>query len=136
MAINTTFNPKTINEFSKDHLEFAGQSLFLTANIDATTEQDLVLVDDMLLTGGELLVENGNIEDSIYLQVVHPTYGVVKEFVSDFKVAPDSVKQISLQVSYPSKLFAGLSIRCRYIAANSGTARKIAINLFLHRILE
>jgi hypothetical protein len=136
MATGTLFNPKTLAEFTKDHLEFAGKSLFLTAMAGATTEQDLTATDDFLLTGGDLLVEGGSIDDQIFLQVVHPTFGVLKEFISGYRVAPDSVRQIDLQIQYPSKLIAGLSIRCKYVAANVGTDRKVAVNLFLHRILE
>jgi hypothetical protein len=136
MATNTNFNPKTMAEFTKDHLEFYGQSIFLEAIIGATTEQDLLVADDMLLTGGELLVEDGNMGDLIYLQVYHPTFGVVKEFVSGYHVAPDSIRQTVLNIQYPSKLFAGLSIRCKYVAANSGVVRRVAVNLFLHKILE
>lgn len=135
MATNTTFNPKTLNEFTKDHLEFAGQSIYFEASPSATTEQDFVFVDDMLMTGGELLVENGSIEDQVFVQIVHPIYGVVKEFVTAYRVAADSIRQISLQIQYPSKLQAGLSVRCRYVAS-SGLVRKVALNLFLHRILE
>jgi len=136
MAINTNFNPKTLNEFTKDHLEFAGKSVFLNAIENSTTEQDLIFTDDMLLTGGELLVEHGTIEDLIYLQVVHPTYGVIKEFITGYHIAPDSVRQITLNIQYPSKLPAGLSIRCKYVAASGGLTRKVAVNLFLHKILE
>lgn len=136
MAVNTNFNPKTLNEFTKDHLEFAGQAISLDAVESATTEQDLFFTDDVLLTGGELLVEHGSIEDLVYLQVIHPTYGVVKEFIKGFHVAPDSVRQTVLNIQYPSKLSAGLGIRCKYIAASGGITRKVAINIFLHKILE
>ena len=135
MPINTVFNPKTLSEFTKDHLEFAGKSLYLEALESATTEQDLTASEDYLLTGGELLVQNGSIDDEVFLQVVHPVIGVVKEFITGYRVAPDSVRQLSLQIDYPSKLLAGLSIRCKYVAA-SGVTRKVAVNLFLHRILE
>jgi hypothetical protein len=136
MAINTTFNPKTLSEFTKDHLEFSGQSLFLTCDASDTQSQDLSLTDDYLITGGALLVDGGTIDDEIFLQVVHPVAGVIKEFISGFRIASDTVKQLTIQLEYPAKIPAGLMLRCKYVSGSAGSTRKIAVNFFLHRVLE
>lgn len=136
MATNTIFNPKTLIEFSKDHLEFSGQSIYLDCDVSEEQTQDLALTDDYLITGGDLLVENGLIEDQIYLQVVHPVAGVIKEFISGFRIAADTIKQLNLQLPYPAKIPGGLSLRCKYVASSTGSSRKIAVNFYLHRVLE
>lgn len=136
MPINTLFNPKTLSEFNKDHLEFSGQAIFLNCNVSETQSQDLVLADDYLVTGGDLLVEGGLIDDKIFLQVVHPVAGVIKEFISGFRIASDTIKQLNLQLHYPAKIPAGLSLRCKYIASADGALRKIAVNFYLHKVLE
>lgn len=136
MPTNTLFNPKTLNEFNKDHLEFSGQAIFLICDVSETQSQDLVLSDDYLVTGGDLLVEGGLIDDKIFLQVVHPVAGVIKEFISGFRIASDTIKQLNLQLPYPAKIPAGLSLRCKYISAATGSTRKIAVNFYLHKVLE
>lgn len=94
------------------------------------------VADDYLVTGGDLLVEGGLIDDKIFLQVVHPVAGVIKEFISGFRIASDTIKQLNLQLHYPAKIPAGLSLRCKYIASADGALRKIAVNFYLHKVLE
>ncbi len=136
MATNTTYSPKTLHEFTKDHLEFSGQSIYLTCGSSDTQEADLALTDDYLITGGNLIVENGIIDDEVYLQVYHPTLGVVKEFVSGYRIASGTTRQLTLDLAYPAKITAGLSIRCKYVSGFGLFTRKIAVNLYLHRVLE
>jgi len=107
MATNTVYNPKTLHEFTKDHLEFSGQSIYLTCGSSDTQEGDLALTDDYLITGGNLIVENGIIDDEVYLQVYHPTLGVVKEFVSGYRIASGTTRQLTLDLAYPAKTTAG-----------------------------
>jgi hypothetical protein len=136
MPINTSFNPKTISEFTKDHLEFSGQALAFECLASATQTQDLMLSEDYLITGGSLIVEGGNIEDMIYLQVIHPVAGVLKEFITGYRIASDVSKQIELELKYPAKIVAGLGLRCKYVAGTTVSTRKIAVNFYLHRVLE
>jgi hypothetical protein len=135
MATNTTYDPQKSSDFEKSKLQFSGQSLYFETATMVTASQDLVLTDDYLLTGGTLLVQGGDMHDQVYLQVVHPTYGVVNEFVTGFRITPDSVKQFDLQLNYPAKLSAGLSLRCKYVASTALGLRDIAVNFFLHKVL-
>lgn len=133
--INSTYNPESITDFEKSKLNFAGKSVMGTSNASETTTIDLVLVDDHLLTGGLLIVKNGKMPDMVTLQIVHPAYGVVNEFVTKYRVIEDSNKQFELVLEYPARLFAGLSIRCKYESSADIGERTIAVNYFLHKVL-
>ena len=135
MPTNTTYNPERKSEFTKGNLLFSGQTIYFEINESQDSYSDLTLTDDYLLTGGRLLVENGNIGDQVYLQIVHPIFGVVNEFVSGYRISPDTSLQLDLDLDYPAKLPAGLSIRCRYVSNSNVAQRKIAINLYLHKVL-
>lgn len=135
MPTNTQYNPQKTSEFVKDNLQFAGQAIYFECSADSENFSDLPLTDDYLITGGRLCVEGGNLQDKIFMQVVHPIIGVVNEFISGFRVAPDTTLQLDLEIGYPAKLSAGLIIRCKYIANSSIGTRKIATNLFLHKVL-
>jgi hypothetical protein len=135
MPTNTQYNPQKTSEFTKDNLQFSGQAIYFECPPSSDQHTDLQLTEDYLLTGGRLLVKGGNLEDTVFIQIVHPIYGVVNEFISGYRVASDTELQINLSLDYPAKLPAGLSIRCKYVSnAETGT-RKIALNMFLHKVL-
>ncbi len=137
MPTNTLYNPTNINDFDKSKLSFSGKALSFTCDASQTSCADLSLTDDYLITGGILLVKGGELNDLIYLQVVHPTLGVVNEFVTGFRIIEDQILQFNLQLNYPAKIFAGLSIRCKYVASDAfESTRSIALNLILHKVLE
>lgn len=137
MPTNTTYNPTNTNDFDKTKLNFSGKSITFDCRPGETAYSDLQLTDDSLMTGGILLVKGGEINDQVYLQIAHPTLGVVNEFVSGFRIIEDQIKQFELQLNYPAKIFAGLSIRCKYVACSTmESTRSIALNLILHKVLE
>lgn len=135
MATNTTYNPQRKSEFVKDNLQFSGQAIYFECWQNSNTFTDLELTDDYLLTGGRLIVQNGNIGDKVYFQIVHPVAGVVNEFVSGYRMSSDTSLQLDLDLDYPAKLPAGLFIRCRYVSNGEIAQRKIALNLYLHKVL-
>jgi hypothetical protein len=135
MPSNTTYNPLRVLDFTKDNLNFTGQSIYFQCNSDSTAQCDLDITDDVLLTGGILLVKNGKFTDRIYLQVVHPSLGVLSEFVSGFRVAEDSNEQFKIDLPYPAKIPAGLKLRCKYVSSNDAGTRDVAVNFFLHKVL-
>lgn len=135
MPTNTQYSPQKTSEFVKDNLQFSGQSIYFECDPSTENSGDFYLADDYLITGGRLFVENGNLQDKIYMQVVHPLAGVVSEFISGFRIASDTTLQLDLQLEYPAKLFAGLTLRCKYISNSNIGTRKIAANLFLHKVL-
>lgn len=137
MATNTTFAPECKSQFVKSQLQFSGQAISFDCLTNAESNGDLVLTDDHLLTGGILLVKNGEFTDEVSLQIVHPTYGVVNEFVTKYRIIEDETRQFMLDLDYPAKLSAGLTIRVHYKASNlSATTRKIALNIFLHKVMS
>lgn len=136
MPINTLYNPEKTSDFVKSKLKFSGQSISSVAQTGETINADLSLSEDYLLTGGVLIVKEAKISDRVSLQVVHPVYGVVNEFVTDYGMSEDQQVQFSLQLVYPAKLFAGLKIRCKYIASSDAGTRTFILNLLLHKVLE
>jgi hypothetical protein len=135
MAQNTTYNPEKVSDFEKSKLNFLGQSVTGTVVENETINADLVLTDDFLMNGGVLIVKEAKITDKVSLQVVHPIYGVVNEFVKEYRLAEDQQVQFNLDLPYPAKLFAGLTIRCKYQASSDAGTRVFALNLMLHKVL-
>jgi hypothetical protein len=135
MAQNTTYNPEKVSDFEKSKLNFLGQSVTGTVIENETVNADLVLADDFLMNGGVLIVKEAKITDKVSLQVVHPIYGVVNEFVKEYRLAEDQQVQFSLDLPYPAKLVTGLTIRCKYVASNEPGTRIFALNLMLHKVL-
>ena len=135
MPSNTTYNPEKVSDFEKSKLNFAGKSVSATVNENETINADYTLTDDMLMNGGVLIVKEAKITDKVSLQIVHPTYGVVNEFVTDYRLAEDQQVQFKLDLPYPSKLLTGLTIRCKYVASEEKGQRVFALNLLLHKVL-
>lgn len=136
MPINTIYNPEKVSDFQKSKLNFAGRSITGTVNENETINADYTFIDDTLMNGGVLIVKEAKITDKVSLQVVHPTYGVVNEFVTEYRLAEDQQVQFKLDLPYPAKLVAGLTIRCKYVASEEKGQRIFALNLLLHKVLE
>lgn len=132
---NSTFDPQNIDGFNKTNLAFFGKGIIGQGNLSSTTTLDYVLTDDVLMTGGIVLVKNAQFGDKISLKIVHPVYGVVNTFVDGFYVQETSQEQLNINLNYPAKLPAGLTIRCEYTANAIAGLREIAANLFLHKVL-
>lgn len=135
MAQNTTYNPERTSEFSKNYLNFNGQSIRGSVNSQEVITSDYTLSDDHLLTGGVLIVKDARIDDRVSLQIVHPVHGVVNQFVTDYGMSEDSQVQFNINLEYPAKIFAGLTIRCKYEASIDRAERKFVLNLKLHKII-
>lgn len=135
MASNTTYNPEKVSDFEKSKLNFAGKSVTGVVNENEIINADYTLSDDMLMTGGVLIVKEAKITDKVSLQIVHPLYGVVNEFVTDYRLAEDQQVQFKLDLPYPAKILAGLTIRCKYQASEQNGQRTFSVNLLLHKVL-
>lgn len=135
MPQNTTYNPERTSEFSKNYLNFNGQSIRGTANASGIVTADFTLTDDHLLTGGVLIVKDARIDDKVSFQIVHPSFGVVNQFVTDYGMSEDTQVQFNINLEYPAKIFAGLTIRCKYEASDDKAERKFVLNLRLHKII-
>ena len=136
MPINTTYNPEKTSDFVKSKLNFNGQAIRGEIEQGQTVTCDLTLTDDHLLTGGVLIVKEAKFLDKVSLQIVHPQAGVVNQFVTDWGMSEDQQVQFSLNLEYPAKLAAGLTIRCKYEASNDPGQSSLVLNLRLHKVLE
>lgn len=136
MPANTTYNPQSTDQFSKDFLNFDGKSASLVCNESDTQTVDLTMTDDCLLTGGALIVKNGHIDDRVSLQVIHPTFGVVNQFVTEYGIKEDQQEQFNMVLNYPAKIFAGLKLRLVFKSSSNVGERKAVINYHLHKVLS
>lgn len=133
--INSTYDPLKVIDFEKSKITFDGKSVLGSAVASETKNFDLLLADDYLITGGVLKVKGAKFFDLATLQIVHPTYGVVNQFVTDYCMNEDTQLQLHLEIPYPAKLIAGLLIRLVYKATADAGTRSIALNYQLHKVL-
>jgi len=134
MASNTTFDPQNTASFEKSKLFKDAKGVIGTATKETTTNLDLVLTDDVLMTGGVFLAQGAEWGDKVDFQVIHPTAGVVAQFITDWYLNPDSTLQPIPKSSYPAKLAAGLTLRVVYHSVGA-TDVKVAINYDREKVL-
>lgn len=139
MPSNTTYNPPNVLSFVKTALQFDAQGVNSTITAGTTSNIDYLLVDDCLLTGLELIVNNGNYGDTVSLQIIdttglftgHAGY-VLEQAASNWNVSPTSDTQFDLV--YPAKILTGMTIRVAYTSTGS-TNPFIAVNYKLHKCM-
>lgn len=135
MAANTSFNPSNLNEFEKSKLNKDAKGVSATVIAGTTQSIDLLLTDDILMAGGTVLLAKGAaIGDSVHFQVIHPTYGVVNQFITDWYLNPDSTEQAVPPANYPAKLLAGLTLRLVYHSVGE-TDVWVAVNYNCEKVL-
>lgn len=146
--INSVYKPINVKDFQADCLNFNGQAISGSVAASGVSNFDLTLTDDHLLTGGTLLVSGGIFGDKITLQVVdtggiipvpyraaYPNYPILNQFVTNYGIVSDSQRQFSLDINYPAKIFAGLTLRYVYTATATVSTRLICLNYSLHKTL-
>jgi len=136
MATNTEYNPRNQWEYDKNYIQLNLTGVSTNFSANTTTNLDLELTDDCLLTGGTVGVEGGVFGDTLSIQVVHPIAGVVAQFITDWHVLSDVQKQMDLTNVYPAKIPAGLKLRLVYTSTNLTTGGKVAVNYILHKVLR
>jgi hypothetical protein len=124
-----------VDQFNSDAVQFAGASATGDAAENTNTNIDYTCPYDLCITGAVMLVKGGVFGDKCSLQVVHPTYGVLNEFATDWAIAEDTQKQFELALEYPANLPTGLKIRLVYKANATAGTRKVAMNYLLHKVL-
>jgi hypothetical protein len=139
MPSNTTYNPPNIMSFVKSALNFDAQGVKTTAVAGGATNLDYTLVDDCLMTGMELIVNNGNYGDTMALQVIDTTGAftgvpgaVLMQVASNWNITPTCDMQFDL--SYPAKILTGMTLRAIYTSTGSNNVF-LAINYKLHKCL-
>jgi hypothetical protein len=134
MPTNTNFNPRNINEFEKSKLLKNAIGVSTTAAFGTTTNLDLLLTDDVLVTEGVLLARNVAQGDKVSFQILMGEM-VLNQFITDWYLNPDSTNQQTPKSSYPAKLPAGLTLRVIYTSVGTEDVW-IAVNYNLEKILE
>ena len=136
---NSTYNPIHENDFEKNKLTFDAQGVSTTVTSGSITNLDYTLTDDCLITGAELIVNNGNYGDTLSFHVVdttgftgYPAGTVLDQYATNWNVAP--VTDTQLSVVYPAKIITGLTLRVVYTSTGSSNPF-IALNYKLHKCL-
>lgn len=132
--INSTYKPNNISEFEASKLNANFQGISGICIAGQSLNLDLTMTEDHLITGVQLLAKGSNFGDRITLQVVHPVYGVVNQFASDWQVCSDSEIKLDKEVIYPAKLFTGLILRVLYVSTGSIPVQ-VLVNYDLHKVL-
>lgn len=136
MPTQTNFNPANINEFEKTKLNKAAKGVIGVAIAGATSSLDLTLTDDILMSGGNIFLAKGAAwGDKVDFQIVHPVYGVINQFITNWYLNPDSTLQAVPTSSYPAKLPAGITLRVLYSSVGV-TDVAIAVNYNCEKVLE
>jgi len=131
MPTGTTYNPPNIDAFIKSALLFNAQGMSQTVATGTTTNLDYALTDDCLLTGMEIIINNGNYGDTANLQILISGV-VVDQFATNWNFPPTIDTQFDM--SYPAKLLSGMTIRMAYTSTGTNNPF-VAINYKLHKIL-
>lgn len=134
MPSNTTYAPKSQDEFNSGCLNYAATGSTASISPNATTNIDLLLADDMVVTGIELVVTAPQAGDYMSMHVIHPTYGEVNQFGFNWYVGTESFRK-DYQVRYPAKIYAGMTLRAKYVSASATAPTFVAVNYFLHKVL-
>ena len=138
MPTGTTYNPPNINALIKSALQFDGQGITGTAAAGTTTNFDLLIADDQLITGLWMFNNGGTYGDYVVIQVVdttgftgYPAGTVLQQFVKWY-MPPSFIEQFD--INYPAKLIAGLTIRLAYVSTGV-TGVNVGVNYKLHKVL-
>jgi len=139
MPSNTTYDPQSVADFQKSKLNYAAKGVSKLCPPGLTTDLDLVLTDDTLITGAWVISLYSNFGDTASFQVVDPSGaitgtpgGVVKTFIEEWLLVGNV--NINMDMPYPAKIPAGLAIRLSY--TNTGSLDvNLAINWKLHKVL-
>lgn len=139
MASGTTFNPNKTADFERTKLTFNAQGVSATATAGTTTNIDLTMTDDCLLTGAWLVTHNGAYGDNINFQIVDGAGAftgipgtVILQAITNWSTPPTTDVQVDMV--YPAKIYTGLTLRIVYTSTGESDAF-VAINYKLHKVL-
>jgi hypothetical protein len=138
MPSNTGFDPRNIDDFEKSKLNKDTKSKFQTADLGTTTNIDFTLSDDVLLAGGSVfLVKNAKWGDRVSFQILYGQ-NVIMQFITDWYLNPESIKQDIPSSNYPAKLSTGLVLRIVYTSigiVGTDSPPEVAINYNFEKVL-
>jgi hypothetical protein len=125
---NSTYNPVRMDALDKNSAAFNAQKTGGVAAAGATTNFDLVLTDDHIFCGVSAKFTGGQDFDSVKLQIVHPTNGVVLQPADWYAIEMEKTLPI------PAKIPAGLTIRVVYTNVGANPAN-VMVNYDLYKVL-
>lgn len=136
MPTGTRFDPPNSNYFDKTKMNKDAKGVSTTVIAGTTVNLDYTLTDDVLIAGGTNFLAKGAAQgDTVDFQVVHPIYGVLNQFITNWYVNPDKTDQAVPPSNYPAKSFAGLILRVVYHSTGT-TDVWVAVNYNLEKVLE
>lgn len=134
-------NLRKNSDFDADRVRFRGTAKSITATANATTNLDLKLTEERLLSGLQILA-NANTGDWAKLQVVDVDniYGagagyIVEEFVDKWFMDANADNQGLFETGYPANIPANLYIRVEYHNTVVLAPVNLRVNYFLHKPL-
>jgi hypothetical protein len=143
--INSNYNPSSIDSFEKTKVTANNQGAKGLALAGQSTNIDLALTDDHLLTGVNLIAKGSAFGDTVSLQIVDalgtlpnglsfPVGTILNQFATVLNVPDDIQEKFNEDSGYPAKLYAGLTIRLIYTSVGTSDVQ-VAINYKLHKVL-
>lgn len=145
--LNTTFNPDTIDGFTKNLMAVDWQSVQATVTAGSTQSIDFFVPEDMLLVGLQMLAKGSLFGDTATLQIVCvtgtllngvticPPNSVLNQFGTNIGMCDDMQTKIDMVAQFPAKLQGGLTIRCIYNSTGSSPVQVI-MNYKLLSVLQ
>jgi hypothetical protein len=131
---NSTFNPVSTIDFTKDKLNKDAQGVFWTITAGTTANIDYTLTNDVLISGGHaLLIQNASWGDKVDFQIVMGTT-VISQYVTSWPVDPTKVNQTIPTSNYPAKIPYGFILRLVY-HSTGGTNVDVAMGYNLEKVI-
>lgn len=130
---NSKFDPQNISEFVKSKLNKDGIGISGIAVAGQTTNLDITISDDYLITGGVLLVDGAVQGDNVDFQIL---YGqtVIAQYITNWFINYKNIRQETPSTNYPAKLTAGLTLRLVYKSTGDSDVW-IAINYDREKVM-
>lgn len=138
----TVYNPTSVDAFDKTKLNYNGLKVSASVAAGATTDVNLALTDDHLLTGAQLILTGACDLDEVQFKIVDssssipvparvafPNYPILNQFIDWY------ASNFSKDLPYPAKITAGLTLRVTYKNTCVSTAVTVKVNYFLHKII-
>lgn len=132
MASNTTYNPDVF-PLEQSKLQGNGQGVFASCAANTTTNLDISLADDSIITGLELITAGATPGDYIELKVLAGANIVGIPVPGPWYVQADGA--LDFRLEFPMKLVTGLTLRAIYHATVILVTPRVAINYKLWKVL-
>lgn len=134
MPANTLYNPERLTDLQNSLLVGAARGVSAVCSADGVTNLDLVLTDDVLMTGLCFIVSGATLGDYVSLQVLDPNNNVVAQPVSKWYVPANDSQDFNMV--FPVKALARFTLRAVYCATALDLTPILAVNYKLWKVLQ